>query len=153
MGLGSKSLSETSSMVMTSPSVFICGFRSSIQRSDRFYRPDLKASKPLFFSLDNWEKYLTSLLLALIKICLNPFYAFLRSCLNLPFVKVILSLREDYLHYLLECDRFTNLDVINQIILDKNIRYYLGDFSPERANTSHSRINRAIAVLFTARTE
>jgi hypothetical protein len=52
----------------------------------------------------------------------QQFYEFLRVCLNLPYVKVILSIREDYLHYLLECDRYTNLEVINQNILDKNIR-------------------------------
>jgi WD40 repeat protein/tetratricopeptide (TPR) repeat protein len=63
----------------------------------------------------------------------RPFYEFLKTCLNLPYVKVVMSLREDYLHYLLECDRFANLDVINSNILDKNIRLYLGDFSPERA--------------------
>jgi WD40 repeat protein len=65
----------------------------------------------------------------------RPFYEFLGACLNLPYVKVILSLREDYLHYLLECDRFAKLDVINNNILDKNIRYYLGDFSLERAKS------------------
>jgi WD40 repeat protein len=65
----------------------------------------------------------------------RPFYEFLRTCLNLPYVKVIMSLREDYLHYLLECDRFANLDVINNNILDKNIRYYLRDFPPERAKS------------------
>ena len=65
----------------------------------------------------------------------RPFYDFLRTCLNLPYVKVIMSLREDYLHYLLECDRFANLDVINNNILDKNIRYYLRDFPPERAKS------------------
>ncbi|MBE9127145.1 MULTISPECIES: PD40 domain-containing protein [unclassified Coleofasciculus] len=65
----------------------------------------------------------------------RQFYEFLRDCLNIPYVKVILSLREDYLHYLLECDRFANLDVINNNILDKNIRCYLGDFSPERAKS------------------
>ncbi len=32
------------------------------------------------------------------------FYNFLNECLNIPFVKIILSLREDYLHYLLECN-------------------------------------------------
>jgi WD40 repeat protein len=65
----------------------------------------------------------------------RPFYEFLKACLNLPYVKVIMSLREDYLHYLLECDRFANLDVINNNILDKNIRYYLRDFPPERAKS------------------
>ncbi|MGL5064750.1 MAG: AAA family ATPase [Microcoleus sp.] len=57
------------------------------------------------------------------------FYNFLRLFLNLPFVKVILSLREDYLHYLLDCDRFPNLDAINNNILDRSIRYQLRSFS------------------------
>ncbi|HBL12077.1 MAG TPA: hypothetical protein DD379_11835, partial [Cyanobacteria bacterium UBA11162] len=34
------------------------------------------------------------------------FYEFLRDCLNLSFVKVIISIREDYLHYLLEVEKF-----------------------------------------------
>lgn len=57
------------------------------------------------------------------------FYNFLRRFLNLPYVKVILCLREDYLHYLLDCDRFPNLDAINNNILDKSIRYQLRSFS------------------------
>ncbi|MEA5502271.1 hypothetical protein VB735_03945 [Halotia wernerae UHCC 0503] len=60
----------------------------------------------------------------------RPFYDFLRVCLDIPFVKVILSLREDYLHYLLEFDRLFDLSTINNNILDKNIRYYLGNFLP-----------------------
>ncbi|MEK0180975.1 MAG: hypothetical protein EAZ78_11650 [Oscillatoriales cyanobacterium] len=59
----------------------------------------------------------------------QQFYKFLRLFLNLPFVKVILCMREDYLHYLLECDRFPNLDAINNNILDKSIRYQLRSFS------------------------
>ncbi|HEY9673463.1 MAG TPA: AAA family ATPase [Waterburya sp.] len=65
----------------------------------------------------------------------RPFYEFLKTCLNIPYVKVVISIREDYLHYLLECDRLAGLDVINNNILDKNIRYYLGDFPPERAKS------------------
>ncbi|WP_242045668.1 hypothetical protein [Calothrix sp. FACHB-1219] len=65
----------------------------------------------------------------------RPFYEFLRVCLDIPFVKVILSLREDYLHYLLELERLFDLKVINNNILDKNIRYYLGNFSPDDAKT------------------
>ncbi|MDJ0555720.1 MAG: hypothetical protein QNJ68_15010 [Microcoleaceae cyanobacterium MO_207.B10] len=63
------------------------------------------------------------------------FYTFLRDCLNLPFVKVILSMREDYLHYLLECDFIDYLDIINNNILDKQIRYHVTDFSREDAYT------------------
>ncbi|WP_017315435.1 WD40 domain-containing protein [Mastigocladopsis repens] len=62
------------------------------------------------------------------------FYNFLRECLDVPHARVILSLREDYLYYLLECnDRLTNLEVINNNILDKDILYYLGNFSRKDA--------------------
>ncbi|MEB3826035.1 nSTAND1 domain-containing NTPase, partial [Phormidium sp. CCY1219] len=64
----------------------------------------------------------------------REFYQFLKDCLNLNGVKVVLSLREDYLHYLLECNnRLISLDVVNDNILDKNIIYYLGNFSPKDA--------------------
>jgi len=56
------------------------------------------------------------------------FYEFLKNCLSLPFVKVIFSLREDYLHYLLEIEQF-ELEVIDNNILDRKIRYPLGNFS------------------------
>ena len=59
----------------------------------------------------------------------KKFYAFLRDCLEIPFVKVIISVREDHLSYLLECNRFTDLDSINNNILDKNIIYHLNNFS------------------------
>ncbi len=62
------------------------------------------------------------------------FYEFLNKCLNLSFVKVILSLREDYLHYLLEIEQL-NLEVIDNNILDKKIRYSLGNFSLEDASS------------------
>ena len=61
------------------------------------------------------------------------FYNFLRLFLNLPYVKIILCLREDYLHYLLDCDRFPDLDAINNNILDKGIRYQLRSFSMKDA--------------------
>ncbi|MBC1235791.1 eIF2A-related protein [Nostoc sp. 2RC] len=69
------------------------------------------------------------------------FYKFFSECLNIPYVKIILSLREDYLHYLLEFERLSqkntteiyDLGVINQNILDKDIRYYLGKFSRQDA--------------------
>ncbi|OUL35782.1 hypothetical protein BV372_09765, partial [Nostoc sp. T09] len=73
--------------------------------------------------------------------CPNPverrkFWEFLHLCLDsfdLPFVKVILSLREDYLHYLLECDKLTNLEVTKNDILNKQTRYTFGNFEPEAA--------------------
>ncbi|MEO0457057.1 MAG: hypothetical protein AAF152_10835 [Cyanobacteria bacterium P01_A01_bin.114] len=62
------------------------------------------------------------------------FYQFLRDCINEPYVKVVLAIREDYLHYLLEWDRLANLDIINNDILSREVRYYLGNFSPEDAD-------------------
>ncbi|PSN13724.1 hypothetical protein C7293_14825, partial [filamentous cyanobacterium CCT1] len=58
----------------------------------------------------------------------RDFYAFLRDCLNTPYLKVVLSLREDYLHYLLEIERGFDLDIINNDILSRDYRYYLGNF-------------------------
>ncbi|MCL1472015.1 hypothetical protein [Argonema antarcticum] len=65
----------------------------------------------------------------------NLFYKFLNYCLRIPFVKVILSLREDYLHYLLEVERLKNLTTIRTRIFDPNIRYYVGNFSRENARS------------------
>lgn len=72
-------------------------------------------------------------------VCTDPaqrllFYQFLRDCINLPFVKVIIALREDYLHNLLELEK-ANLEIIDNNILDKKIRYPLGNFSVEEARS------------------
>ena len=68
------------------------------------------------------------------------FFEFLRDCLNIGFVKVILSLRRDYLHYLLESEQAIDLDAINNNILDKNIRYPLGNFSRDEAKAVIQRL-------------
>ncbi|BAY47928.1 WD-repeat protein [Scytonema sp. HK-05] len=83
----------------------------------------------------------------------RPFYEFLHTCLNIPSVKIILLLREDYLHYLLEWERLTNLDIINNDILSKNIRYSLKEFSSEDAKlniqslTAHSHFHFEPALI------
>jgi len=61
------------------------------------------------------------------------FYNFLNDCLNIPFVKVILSVREDHLHLLLQLGKAILTDVINNDILNKRIRYALGNFTPRDA--------------------
>ncbi|MEQ8382996.1 MAG: AAA family ATPase [Coleofasciculus sp. A1-SPW-01] len=61
------------------------------------------------------------------------FWRFLADCLNILSVKVILSLREDYLHYLLECNRLDSMSVIGHDILGKNVLYELGNFLPTDA--------------------
>ncbi|MTJ46893.1 hypothetical protein [Dolichospermum sp. UHCC 0259] len=63
----------------------------------------------------------------------QAFDQFISDCLGISFVKVILTLREDYLHRLLDFKHLSSIDVINNNILDKNIRYQLNNFSPENA--------------------
>lgn len=72
------------------------------------------------------------------------FFDFLKSALNLPFVKIIISLREDYLHYLLEGSRQVDLEAINNDILSKDILFYLGNFTETEAyNVIKSLTDRA----------
>lgn len=72
------------------------------------------------------------------------FFEFLQDALNLPFVKIIISLREDYLHYLLEGTRQVDLEAINNDILSKDIIFYLGNFSKKEAhNVIKSLTDRA----------
>jgi WD40 repeat protein len=70
------------------------------------------------------------------------FYEFLKLCLDLPFVKIVFSVREDYLHYLLECDYLLNLEAINNNILDKKNRYHLRDFTLAEAKTIIERLTQ-----------
>jgi WD40 repeat protein/tetratricopeptide (TPR) repeat protein len=65
----------------------------------------------------------------------ETFYRFLRDCLNTPYVKIVLSLRQDYLHHLLEGNRLKYFESVNDNILDKNILYYLGNFLPDDAKS------------------
>ncbi|WP_392476458.1 hypothetical protein [Nostoc sp. C110] len=59
------------------------------------------------------------------------FFEFLGECLNILSVKVILALRVDYLHYLLECNRLSSMTIIGKDILSSNVLYNLGNFSPD----------------------
>ena len=66
----------------------------------------------------------------------REFYGFLLECLKgieIQFVKVILSLREDYLHNLLEFEQFAAAQEFDSDLLRKDQRYYLGNFSPAAA--------------------
>ncbi|HEY9603763.1 MAG TPA: hypothetical protein V6C85_19265 [Allocoleopsis sp.] len=65
----------------------------------------------------------------------RAFFYFLANCFDIPYVKVILSLRVDYLHYLLECNRLANMGAIDNDILGKTTLYYLGNFLPSEAKS------------------
>ncbi|AFY33697.1 sigma-54 interacting domain-containing protein [Calothrix sp. PCC 7507] len=70
----------------------------------------------------------------------RQFFEFLGECLNILSVKVILSLRMDYLHYLLECNRLSSLKIIGNDILSKNVLYELGNFSPDDTKSIIQRL-------------
>ena len=61
------------------------------------------------------------------------FFEFVGTCLQIPFVKVVLSLREDYIHYLLECARLSSIQETGIDVLSREVRYSLGNLTP--ANT------------------
>ncbi|BAY47719.1 hypothetical protein SAMD00079811_53380 [Scytonema sp. HK-05] len=63
------------------------------------------------------------------------FFHFLRDCLNILSVKIVLSLREDYLHYLLKFNRFRDNSMIQIDILSENVLYELGNFSRDDARS------------------
>ena len=67
-------------------------------------------------------------------VCTEPekrqeFYRFLGKCLHQAGLKIILSIREDYLHHLLEIEHYLSLEAIGCNLLDKSNRYALGNFS------------------------
>ncbi len=66
------------------------------------------------------------------------FYGFLHHCINTPWVNVVLALREDYLHRLLEMERtFDQLGSLGDLgregLLGRSVRYPLGNFPPAAA--------------------
>ncbi|MDB9527310.1 hypothetical protein PN498_15020 [Oscillatoria sp. CS-180] len=59
------------------------------------------------------------------------FYDFAAACFKILDTEVILSMKEDYLHFLLACNRLSGLEIIDNNILDKKILYYIGNFAQE----------------------
>ncbi|MDX2230249.1 MAG: hypothetical protein NW220_11470 [Leptolyngbyaceae cyanobacterium bins.349] len=60
----------------------------------------------------------------------RSFFRFLAECLLIPSLNVVLSLREDYLHFLLECHQLPEMDRSGIDVLSRNVRYGLGNFAP-----------------------
>ncbi len=63
----------------------------------------------------------------------QAFYQFFQACLALPHLKIVLAIRQDALHHLLELERCIDLGVIGESLLDRQIRYQLRNFSLSQA--------------------
>ncbi|HIK03209.1 MAG TPA: ribosome assembly protein 4, partial [Trichormus sp. M33_DOE_039] len=70
----------------------------------------------------------------------QQFFEFLGSYLEVLSAKVILSLRVDYIHYLLECNDLPNFKIIGNDILSNNVLYKLGNFSPDDTKSLIQRL-------------
>jgi len=81
------------------------------------------------------------------------FFQFLGDCLQIPFINVILSLREDYLHFLLEANKVAGMGAIGSDILSNQVLYGLGNFPPQDAKaiiedlTGRSRLSLEPALI------
>ncbi len=63
----------------------------------------------------------------------RQFFEFLENCLQILYVKVLLCLREDYIHFILSSATKVNLKAINNNILDNKNLYIIENFTPEQA--------------------
>jgi len=94
---------------------------------------------------ENEQRYLRTILIfdqfeEFFFICPNPqerrdFFDFLGECMNVLSLKVILSLRVDYLHYLLECNHLSSMKIIGNDILSSKVLYELGNFTLDDAKS------------------
>ncbi|MGB3518925.1 MAG: hypothetical protein WBA43_20895 [Elainellaceae cyanobacterium] len=66
----------------------------------------------------------------------RQFFEFLGDCLAIPYVKVVISLREDYIHYLLDANRLDSMSAIGHDILGRQVLYGLGNLSLEDARAT-----------------
>ncbi len=70
----------------------------------------------------------------------QEFFLFFRDCLTVPQIKICLAMRQENLHQLLEFERFVDLSVIGNNILDRQWRYQLRNLSLEQARITIDRV-------------
>ncbi|MEL7037630.1 MAG: sugar-binding protein [Cyanobacteria bacterium J06592_8] len=117
---------------------------SSLEDIKTVLRQNIKHNFLIVLIFDQFEE--------LFFVCTEPaqrkkFYDFLKFCLDTPFVKVILSLRQDYLHYLLEGNRLKYFEAVNHNILDRSILYHVGNFSPDEAKSVIQKLTETTQVI------
>ncbi|WP_413173240.1 ribosome assembly protein 4 [Anabaena azotica] len=72
----------------------------------------------------------------------QQFFHFLGKCLTITSLRVILSLRVDYLHLLLDCNELESMKIISQDILSKEVLYKLGNLTTENAKLTIQRLTK-----------
>ncbi|BDM82926.1 WD40 domain-containing protein [Acaryochloris marina] len=116
------------------------GSSDSLEQIKQQLKHNAEAQRLTVLVFDQFEEFFFN--------CQEPglrrrFYEFLQACLDgkdIPFVKVVLSLREDYLHYLLEFEQFTASNGFEQDVLRQDKRYYLGNFDLDSARLVTERL-------------
>ncbi|NEO85650.1 MAG: hypothetical protein F6J87_15575 [Spirulina sp. SIO3F2] len=79
----------------------------------------------------------------------DRFYQFLQQVLRLPFVKIILTIRDDALHRLLTVEEQVDLENIDHNLLDRQIRYGLQNLSVAEAQRALQNWRTHLAAPFT----
>jgi WD40 repeat protein len=70
------------------------------------------------------------------------FFEWISECLKEAYVKVVFSLREDYIYLILQGTRRLDFSIINNDVLDKEILYYIGNFSCDEATEVIQRLTQ-----------
>ncbi|MEM7552859.1 MAG: TniB family NTP-binding protein [Cyanobacteria bacterium P01_A01_bin.84] len=68
------------------------------------------------------------------------FFNFLGECINILSVKVIILMREDYLHHLCEFNSLPSMSIINNNIFSNQVLYQLGNLPPKDAKSLINRL-------------
>jgi tetratricopeptide (TPR) repeat protein len=86
---------------------------------------------------DQFEEFF---LISFLAVQRQEFYQFFQTCLTMPYIKIVIAIRQADLHQLLELERFTDLSMIGGNILDRQIRHQLRNFSISQAQAVISNL-------------